>query len=310
MPKMLITGGTGFIGSNLIANLIKCGTYDIVVVDKKPFEPSQKALAEKIHFLHGDICNKVLLRSAMSEIDIVVHLAADTRVIDSIKNPKQNFDVNVIGSFNLLQLSQEFGVSRFINASTGGAILGEAFPPVHEKMPANPLSPYGASKLAVEGYCSAFAGSYGMKTVSLRFSNVYGIGSFHKGSVIAHFYKLILDGTPLTVYGDGSQTRDYIYVGDIVDGIKKAACYEGAGVLQLGTGIPTSLNDLLGLISKTVEPIKMPHVNFEPKRAGEIHTTYGDITLAKNKLGFNPQTSLSEGLALTWDWFQNNYDTN
>ena len=124
----------------------------------------------------------------------MVHLAADTRVMDSIENPAHNFEYNVIGTFNLLELCRELGVNRVVAASTGGAILGDVEPPVHERMAPQPTSPYGASKLMLEGYLSAFSSSYGVSGCALRFSNIYGPRSFHKGSVVAHFYKRILAG--------------------------------------------------------------------------------------------------------------------
>ena len=168
------------------------------------------------------------MRHALRRVDAVVHLAADTRVIDSIADPTRNFDVNVAGTFGLLNLMREVGVPRLVNASTGGAILGEAPPPVHEEMAPRPASPYGAAKASAEAYCSAFAASYGLDAVSLRFSNVYGPLSFHKGSVVAAFMRRILDDQPLVVYGDGSQTRDYVFVEDLCDGI----------VVALNSGAP------------------------------------------------------------------------
>ena len=150
-------------------------------------------------------------------------------------------------------------------ASTGGAIVGEASPPVHEKMVPRPISPYGASKLCGEAYCSAFAGSYGMKTVCLRFSNVYGPRSYHKGSVIAHFYKQILKRIPLIIYGNGGQTRDFIYVDDLCGVIQKALFVQyGGESYQLGTGVETSINELVELIKHCVRNSYSFEIEYAP----------------------------------------------
>jgi UDP-glucose 4-epimerase len=202
---------------------------------------------------------------------------------------------------NLLEEMRAAGVKRLINASTGGAIVGDAAPPVHEGMPARPLSPYGASKLAVEGYCSAFAASYGMNIVSLRFSNVYGPRSYHKGSVVAHFLKQLLKNEDLIIYGDGSQTRDFVFVEDLCAGIQRTLDMDVTGVYQLGSGEPTTVNALVDAMREaTGRPIAVRHEGF---RAGEVLATYSDISLARKVLAFEPKTSLKDGLRQTWQWF-------
>src|SRR5690349_5701465 len=211
MPRVLITGGAGFVGTNLVAHLAGTGGYNIVVLDNESLGSARHLAGFGVEFVKADILDEAALDRSLRNIDIVVHLAADTRVVDSITEPTHNFRTNVIGTFTLLQRARAAGVKRFVSASTGGAILGEAPAPIHEDLPARPTSPYGASKLAAEGYCSAFREAYGLSTVSLRFSNIYGERSFHKGSVVAHFFKSILKGEDLVIYGDGSQVRDYLY---------------------------------------------------------------------------------------------------
>ena len=196
-------------------------------------------------------------------------------------------------------------MKHFVNASTGGAILGEAQAPIHEDMPARPLSPYGASKLATEGYCFAFTGSFGLRTLSLRFSNVYGPNSFHKGSVIAHFIRQIIKGESLIIYGDGSQARDFIFVEDLVKGIGAAISSAATGVYLLGSGRPTTVNELLHTMRNIVGP-RMPFsVQHKSFRKGEIHTTWPSINKARNDFGFDPNTTLESGLTATWEWFNN-----
>lgn len=301
--KVLITGGLGFIGTNLISLLTKTGNYDIVVLDDESLG-KRSYVEEPIKFIRGSICDRSLVDQALDGVDAVVHLAAHTRVVESMENPTYNFEVNVNGSFNLLCAMRDVGIKRLVSASTGGAILGEVKPPVHEDMVAQPTAPYGASKLALEGYSSAFNTAYGMQAVSLRFSNVYGPRSFHKGSVVAAFYKRVLAGKPLVVYGDGSQVRDFVFVEDLCQGIKQALEKEDiTGVFQLGTGIPTSVNTLIGHMQDVVGSKYSINVEYENFRTGELRETYCDISKAQQGLGFNPSTSLKEGLQITWDWF-------
>jgi UDP-glucose 4-epimerase len=304
VQRIVITGGCGFIGSNLIAQLKRAGNFEIVVFDNEVLGRHEWISEFGVKFVRGDITDRKAVRQVLEGMDGVVHLAADTRVIPSIEKPRFNFHVNVEGTLNILEEMRAGGVNRLINASTGGAIVGNAEPPVHELMPASPLSPYGASKLAVEGYCSAFAASYGMNIVSLRFSNVYGPRSYHKGSVVAHFLKQLLKNEPLIIYGDGSQTRDFVFVEDLCGGIMRALSMDVTGVYQLGSGEPTSVNELVDAMrAATGVPVPVRHEDF---RAGEVLATYSDIARARKVLGFEPKTSLKDGLRHTWKWFVDN----
>ena len=305
--RLLITGGCGFIGANLIEHLQMTTAPEIRVLDNESLGRQEYIAEFDVDFVKGDIRDEATLRLALDGVDAVVHLAADTRVMDSITNPTLNFQTNVVGTFKLLMMMRELDITRIVNASTGGAILGEATPPIDENMVAQPLAPYGASKLAVEGYLSAFAGAYGFRTSSLRFSNVYGPRSYHKGSVVAHFFKQILDDDELVVYGDGNQTRDYVFAGDLVLGIGQALESDMNGVFQLGTGRPTSLNDLIELMRETVRPGREVRVRYADFRPGEIRHTWCDIDKARTAFGYNPATLLNEGLRPTWQWFREVY---
>jgi UDP-glucose 4-epimerase len=310
MERILITGGCGFIGSNLVAYLARYGRPKVRIFDNESLGTREHIAEFDFQFVHGDVCDAEALGAALKGVDAVVHLAADTRVIDSIENPEQNFYSNVVGTFNLLKCMRQGGVKHLINASTGGAILGAAVPPVNEEMVPNPLSPYGASKLAAEGYCSAFAGAYGFSAISLRFSNVYGPRSYHKGSVVAHFFKQILSGQDLVVYGDGTQIRDYVFVEDLCAGIKQALESEKSGVYQLGTGRPTSIKELIQLIKKTVGDTHQFRVRYTDFRPGEIRETWCDISKASRELNYEPTIGLGEGLKRTWEWFRSIYAEN
>ena len=304
MGNILITGGCGFVGANLVRVLSGLDfVRSIRLVDNESCGSRNAIAPYDVEFVKGDIRDRDLMRSSLRNVDMVVHLAAATSVIDSVADPAESFDVNVVGTFQLLMLMREMGVPRFVNASTGGAILGEARPPVHEEMVPRPTSPYGASKASVEAWCSAFAGSYGLDSVSLRFSNVYGPMSFHKGSVVAIFMRRILEGTPLVVYGDGSQIRDYVFVDDLCDGIVTAMTANKSGVFQLGSGTGTTLIHLIEEISKVIGPGFQPEVRHEPFRPGEIRHNWTDVRKAREELGWMPRTSLPDGLARTWSWF-------
>lgn len=307
MKKIFITGGCGFIGSNLISYLLKKNVQNISVYDNETIGKSNQLEEFNVDFIHGDICDKNKLKEAMKDADSIVHLAADTRVIDSIGNPIHNFNSNVLGTLNVLENMRELKIKRLVNASTGGAIMGEVTPPINESMPPNPISPYGASKLAAEGYCSAYAGSYDITAISLRFSNVYGPRSFYKGSVVAHFLKRILDNEDLVVYGNGKQKRDYVFVDDICEGIYNALRIGEKGVYQLGTGMPTSINELIKLIKKTIGENDNLKINYEDFREGEIRNTWCDITKAKKLINYQPKITLDVGLSRTWKWFLNFY---
>lgn len=307
MQKILITGGAGFVGTNLCAYFHGLGGYDVVVLDNESLGDRRHIAPYGATFIAGDICNETDLDRALDGVSHVIHLAADTRVMDSIENPAHNFEVNVAGSFKLLQACRRHGVARIVAASTGGAILGEVPAPVHEEMVAQPMAPYGASKLAMEGYLSAFSGAYGLTGCALRFSNIYGPRSFHKGSVVAHFFKQILAGRDLTVYGDGSQARDFLYIGDLVTGIRQALESDVTGAYQLGSGRPTTVNELLDIVRQVTGRADIP-VHYEEFRAGEIHTTWCDIAKASGAFGFAPGTDLTDGMTTTWAWFLDQND--
>lgn len=302
MKNVLITGGAGFIGRHLADYLTGRGDVAVSVIDNESLGSRRHLDLDRVRFVAGDLRNRDELREVLVGQDAVVHLAADTRVMDSIDNPANNFDNNVIGTFNLLELCRELGVPRVVAASTGGAILGDVEPPVHEEMAPRPTSPYGASKLMLEGYLSAYSSAFGVSGCALRFSNIYGPRSFHKGSVVAHFYKQVIAGETPVVYGDGSQTRDFLYVGDLVEAIWAAVESDAEGAFQLGSGKPTTVTELLELM-RTVTGREIP-VDHQDFRAGEVRDTWCQIDKARAGFGFDPATSLEDGLRLTWEWFE------
>lgn len=303
MKKYLVTGGCGFIGVNLISRLASQSAA-IRVLDDLSMGKYEDIQQYGVELQVGDVRDIAAVEKACAGIDVVVHLAAHTRVIESLENPESNFEINARGTFNMLQGCRKAGVKKFIFASTGGAILGEQEPPVHEGMVPRPVSPYGAGKLAGEAYCSAFFGSYGLGTVALRFSNVYGPFSYHKGSVVAQFFRNIMQRKPLIIYGEGQQTRDFLYVSDLVEAILLADKKNTPGeVFQIASGRETSILKLIEEMKRVLPETKMD-IRFEPARTGEILRNYASIEKARRLLGFDPQTQLENGLRRTWQWFQ------
>jgi UDP-glucose 4-epimerase len=303
----LIAGGAGFIGSNLIRAIPRLG-IKIRVLDNLSSGRAQDLAHLPVELVVGDIRDRRLVDRVMTGVQVVVCLAANTGVVRSVEHPAADMSVNVGGTLNLLEAAVRHRVDRFILASTGGAIVGEAVPPVHEEMPPRPLSPYGAGKLAGEGYCSAFWGSYGLKTVPLRFSNIYGPFSYHKGSVIAEFIRRIQAGRELTIFGDGEQTRDFLFVEDLCRGILRAiqADVPFGQPLQLGTGQETTINSLLQLLRQVVGGRQFPPLKHAPARPGEVWRNFVSISRARKYLDFSPETDLWTGLQKTWRWFQEN----
>jgi UDP-glucose 4-epimerase len=302
MKSYLVTGGCGFIGVNLVSRLVERGAR-VRVLDNLSLGKREDIKLLGVDLQVGDIRDLATVEKACQGMDIVVHLAAHTRVVESVSNPELNFEINAIGTMNVLRACRDAGVKKLIFASTGGAILGEQEPPVHEGMVPRPVSPYGASKLVGEAYCSAFFGSFGLNTVALRFSNVYGPYSYHKGSVVAQFFKNLIQGEPLVIYGDGQQTRDFLYVNDLVDAILLAdKCDTPGEVFQIASGRETSIRDLLATMQKVLPDLKFD-IRYELPRPGEILRNYASIEKARRLLGYDPKTRLDEGLRSTWQWF-------
>jgi UDP-glucose 4-epimerase len=302
MKSYLVTGGCGFIGVNLIKQL-KARGASVRVLDNLSLGKSEDVSPLGVELQVGDIRDTKVVVKACEGIDTVVHLAGHTRVLESLSHPALNFEINATGTFNVLEASRCAGVRKVIFASTGGAILGEQEQPVHEGMVPRPISPYGASKLAGEAYCSAFFGSYGLNTVALRFSNVYGPYSYHKGSVVAAFFRNLKRNEPIVIYGDGEQTRDFVYVGDLVKAIQLADSNDTPGeVFQIASGRETSLRTLVETMQTTLPELAFD-VRYEPARTGEVLRNYASIDKARRLLQFDPKTKLSDGLRATWDWF-------
>jgi UDP-glucose 4-epimerase len=301
VPRALVTGGAGFIGSTLDRLLLEQG-YDVRVYDDLSTGSRDHLAGLDIELVEGDIRDLDRVITAARGCDVVFHLAAGAGVVDSIENPLGNFEVNARGTLVALEAARQAGVPRLVFSSSNAPLGANAYPATEDK-PMAPLSPYGAGKATGEAYCSAFHGAYGMDAVAVRFSNAFGPRSARKTNVIPLFIRLILAGEPVTVYGDGSATRDFVFVTDLAQGLLKAAETDGAGgeVFQLASGVETSLRDLVELLRDVSG--RDVAVRNEPPRPGEIERNYSLIDKARDRLGYAPQVPLAEGLRRTWEWF-------
>lgn len=301
--QVLVTGGCGFIGANLVRYLRQETAWRVRVVDDLRTGRLEYVPEELAEVWVGDVADPAVLEPALEGVDAVVHLAARTGVVPSVEDPAADFEGNTVATFRLLDACRRRGIERFVFASSGAAV-GEVTPPIHEEVVPRPLSPYGAAKLAGEAYARAFAGSYGMRTVSLRFSNVYGPFSAHKKNAVPIFIKRLLTGQPIVVYGDGTQTRDFIHVEDLCRAIHLSLLLEDARgeVFQVATGVETSVLELVRLVERAVGA--EAEVRFEPRRPGEVYRSAVDISKARSVLGFEPKVSLEQGLGQTARWFR------
>lgn len=300
--KVLVTGGCGFIGANLVRMLLDKG-QQVIVFDNLSKGNRDYIDGLDVTFIEGDIRDTAALGAALAGAGRVVHLAACGSVVESVEDPQTNFEMNVVGTFNVLNQAVKHHIGKLVFSSTGGALIGDAIPPVNEQSLPKPISPYGAGKLCAEAYCHAFSKSYGINTVCTRFANVYGPYSDHKSGVINQFFRKITQGEPLIIYGDGSSTRDYIHVSDLCNGITRALLNEDVknDVIHLASGRETSLRQLADLMIRISGKSDHP-VEYRDKRTGEVDRNFARYDYAKKVLGFEPQYTLEDGLQETWGW--------
>jgi UDP-glucose 4-epimerase len=307
--KTFVTGGAGFIGSNLVDALLARGD-EVTVVDNLVSgrrENLAGALAAGAELVELDICDGAALAAlgAERQPEAIFHLAAQIDVRKSLEDPAYDAAVNVGGTANVLEAARAGGSRRTVFVSTGGAIYGEGDGqslPLDESAPIAPLSAYGQSKYAAEGYLALYERLYGLSTVSLRLGNVYGPRQDPLGEagVIAIYCGKLRSGGRPTVFGDGTQTRDYVYVGDVVAAALAAAGSEATGAINIGTGLETSVLELVGILARLggeegFEP------ELAPARTGEVQRIAVDTGRAQRELGWQAQTGLEQGLRLTLD---------
>lgn len=292
--QVVVTGGSGFIGTHAVEAL-RAGGHDPVVVDRKPFpDPSVECVT-------GDLRDPGVVEAAVRPgTGGVVHLAASTSVLQSVQDPHGVYANNVGVTEALLERCRQVGVGRFVLASTnavcgdvGGRVIDETIPP-------RPLTPYGATKAAGEMLLSCYSASFDVRGVALRFTNVYGRGVHVKDSIVARLMRAAQAGSAISVYGDGEQSRDYVYVTDAVSSLVLGLTADVPGVLTIGSGRSVSVNTLIGLAREaTGAPIEVEHV---PAKRGEMPAVIVDPSAAV-AAGFAPRFDLEAGLAATWEDF-------
>ena len=307
--KILVTGGAGFIGSNIVGELLRRG-YSVKVLDNfsSGKRENLKGFEKDIELIEGDIRSYHIVQDAVSGVEIVLHQAALPSVPRSIKDPITSNDVNVNGTLNILEASVAAKVRRVVYASSSSVYGDNPQLPKKETMIPNPLSPYAVSKLAGEKYCSVFSRIYGLETIALRYFNVFGPNqdpSSQYSAVIPKFIEAINNNRQPVIYGDGEQTRDFTFVTNIIEANILSAfsvCDSGIAMNCASNG-QISLNDLVRHINKNlrkdIEPL------YEDPRAGDIKHSFADIDLAKNKINYQPFVNFENGLKITIDSYIN-----
>ncbi len=302
--RILVTGGAGFIGSHVVDAYIAQG-HEVTVVDNLS-TGRRENVHPKAHFYELDICDPgVEAVFAEGRFDVVNHHAAQMDVRRSVDDPIYDAQVNVLGTINLLENCKRHGVRSFILASTGGAVYGEQSSfPADEEHPTWPACPYGISKLACEKYVHFYGTTYGMRYFILRYANVYGPrqNPFGEAGVVAIFTSRFLSGKEAVIHGDGKQTRDYVYVGDVVRANVLALRASNSDYVNIGTGIETDVNTIFAKLNRLCGAHQR-ELHDEPK-PGEQRRSVLDISKAKAVLGWQPEVSLDDGLGLTVAWFQ------
>jgi len=314
MKKILVTGGAGFIGSHLVEKLIQKGNEVTVLDNMDPYydvrikEKNIKIVERKgAKFIKGDVTDYGLLKKVINEndVEVIFHEASQPGVRASIENPFKPNLVNVIGTLNVLKVSMDSGVKKIINASSSSVYGKVVYLPFDEKHPTQPISPYGVSKLAAEQYCRVFYEIYGLKTVSLRYFTVYG-PRMRPDLAIPIFTKSILNNESPVIFGDGEQTRDFTYIDDIIKANLRLLKTNKANgeVLNIGSGRRVTINYMIDTLknllnsnieSKHVDPIK-----------GDARDTLANIDKSKELIGYEPKTSLEEGLRKFIAWYKKN----
>jgi UDP-glucose 4-epimerase len=301
--SVLVTGGCGFIGANLCRKLISAGVR-VRVLDNMSRSGADCLRGLDAEVIEGDVRDPGAVTRALEQAQAVVHLAAYGSVVESVARPEENFENNVRGTLNVLRAAAG-RKAKVVFASSGGAVIGAAEPPVNEDSLPRPTSPYGASKLCGEAYSHAFAASFGLSVAALRFANVYGPHSAHKKGAITNFAKALLSRQPIVIFGDGSATRDFIHVDDICAGICAAleTPIAGATVLHLATGVETRIIDLARTMAELAGQPNHP-IRLEDKRVGELERNFATFDRAREMIGFSPRVRLREGLASTLKWYK------
>ncbi|HXX43452.1 MAG TPA: SDR family oxidoreductase [Candidatus Acidoferrales bacterium] len=309
--RYLVTGGAGFIGSNIVDELVRRG-HEVIVLDdlSTGAERNLVGVRAKLEFRAGSIVDLAAVQSACRGVDYVLHLAARTSVPKSVVDPIETNRVNIDGTLNVLVAARDAKVRRVVYAASSSAYGEPPTQPKSETMPAEPISPYGVTKYVGELYAQVFGRVYGLENASVRYFNVFGPRqdpTSQYSGVLSRFMLAAIREEPLTIYGDGEQSRDFTYVENVVDETLRACNASGASgkVFNGGTGARITLNQVVKLLEKIVG--KKLQVKYDPPRAGDIRDSQADIALAKKVLGYAPRVMFEEGLTRTWEWYKRAY---
>lgn len=302
--KVLVTGGAGFIGSHVAERLLAEG-YTVHIIDNLSSGSEDNVPASAV--LHRlDIRDEQVKRLFKAErFDAIVHHAAQMSVRHSVQSPSNDAEINIVGFLNLLEAGRANGLSKVVFASTGGAIYGEpAYVPQDESHKMLPISPYGISKLSAERYLAYYEHAYGISSVVLRYANVYGPRQRAEGEagVVAIFINNMLAGKAPFIYGDGNQTRDYVYVGDVVEANLKGLSVKDSGIFNVGTGVETTVNTLFEVLARLTAFNQKP--DHAAPRLGEQQRSVLSFGKIEKELDWTPQVSLTQGLENTVTWFK------
>jgi UDP-glucose 4-epimerase len=304
--KILVTGGAGFIGSHTVDALVATGQHQVSIIDNlsagKGHQVNPVARFHEIDLRDADAVKRVIVTETP---EVIVHLAAQMDVRRSVADPAFDAQVNLVGFLNLMESARQHGLRRVIFSSTGGAIYGEQETfPAPEDHPLHPVSPYGVAKMATEAYLFFYKVQYGIDYTALRYGNVYGPRQDPHGEagVVAIFCGRILERKPCTIYGDGKQTRDYVFVSDVARANIAAANSNVSGAINIGTGVETNVNDLYHTLGTVADVTRAPE--YGPARPGEQSRSVISPARARELLNWRPEVDLANGLDQTFTFFK------
>jgi nucleoside-diphosphate-sugar epimerase len=309
--RYLVTGGAGFIGSNIVDELVRRG-QEVVVLDDLSAgkEANLAAVRDKIDLHIGSVTDLAAVQSACKGAQYVIHLAARTSVPRSVLNPLESNHVNIDGTLNVLVAARDAQVRRFVFAASSSAYGETATLPKVETMSAQPISPYGVTKYVGEMYAQVFGRVYGLENACIRYFNVFGPRqdpTSQYSGVLSRFMLAVIEGQSPVIYGDGEQSRDFTYVENIVDETLRACDASGASglVFNGGTGARITLNQVLKMLEHITG--KIIQAQYDGPRNGDIRDSQADVSLARKILGYEPRVLFEEGLKRTWDWYKQAY---
>lgn len=309
--RYLVTGGAGFIGSNIVDELVRRGHHVTVLDDLSSGKESNlTSVRGKIDFRPGDITDLRAVLAACHGVDYVIHLAARTSVPKSVKDPLETNRVNIDGTLNVLVAARDAKVRRFVYAASSSAYGETPTLPKLETMRPEPISPYGITKYVGELYAQVFGRVYGLENASVRYFNVFGPRqdpTSQYSGVLSRFMLAVIEGQKPVVYGDGEQSRDFTYVDNVVDETLRACEAPGVSGMMFngGTGVRITLNEVLKLLAKITG--QKVEAQYDPPRTGDIRHSQADISLARKMLGYEPRVNFEDGLKRTWDWYKSVY---